>query len=263
VIPDEIRPQLARLAAGIGDIVGEDIVGVYVHGSAVLGSFGPWSDIDLVVVGRRAIELDERRRLVELLLSSSSSYEDTGPIRPVEMDFVTMRTLEHWRHPAQVELHYGESLRARLEAEGLEASGPLGNRDLAAHVVVLRDAGVALSGPSPRQLFPAIPDADYHDALLYDADWSRDHLPDLGGIPGGIRNAVLGLARLWATLATTGSYSKVTGAEWARPRLPECVRPVLDHALGIYCGHEREARWEELPYAEYVARVATEVDRLR
>lgn len=250
-----IPEQAEAVADGLRRLLGDDLVGVYLHGSAVLGCFGPLSDVDVLAVAAQPLGRPRKRRLVDMLLDVS------GSPRPVELDLVLLSTLREWRHPAPFELHYAESLRHRFEAGELEPWGGDTNRDLAAHVAVSRAAGIALVGPPPAELLPEVPEKDFRDALLWDVEWWRDHAAELATIPGGIRNAVLSLARIWATFTTGATYSKATGAEWALTRLPEELRPVLRHALELYRG-DAEEHWDGLPLDDYMAAISAEIDRL-
>jgi predicted nucleotidyltransferase len=259
VIPAEIRLQLDTVVGELGRILGDDLAGVYLHGSAALGAFGPHSDIDVFAVVQQPLEPSTKRQLVELLLAESGAYEGTGGMRAVELDVVLTSALRDWHHPAPLEFHYTESLRRRFEAGELEPWESLTSRDIAAHVRVLRHAGLALVGAMPEELFPDVPEADFRDALLYDVEWSREHISELGATPGGVRNAVLSLARVWAAFDTGALESKATGAEWALPRLPAELRPVLEHADAAYRGIAAE-RWESLPLGDYAAFVATKID---
>lgn len=249
-----IPRQAEAVDAELQRLLGDSVVGVYLHGSAVLGCFGPLSDVDVLAVAARPLEPGEKRSLAGTLL------EISGSPRPVELDVVLRSALREWRHPSCFELHFSESLRPRFEAGELEPWGPT-NRDLAAHVVVTRETGVALAGPPPEELFPAIPEEDFRDALLFDVEWWRQHTTELAAIPGGHRNAVLSLARIWATLSTGSQHSKATGVEWALPLLQPELKPVLSHARDLYSGAAREERWQELPVAAYIATLADAIDR--
>jgi Aminoglycoside adenylyltransferase, C-terminal domain len=209
--------------------------------------------VDVLGVSTRPLPRARKRELLDMLLDVS------GSPRQVELDLVLVSTLRAWQHPAPFEFHYSESLRERFEAGEVEPWEVNTNRDLAAHVAVTREAGVALVGPPPEDLFPEIPSDDFRDALLYDVEWWREHVFELEAIPGGVRNAVLSLARIWASLATGTQHSKATGVEWALPRLPADLPPVLEHARNLYTGHEDVEGWPELPVAAYIATVAAEI----
>ena len=255
MIPTEIRPQVDAVVEELQRTLGDDLVGVYLHGSAVLGCFGPQSDIDLVAVSHGAGRAEQRRRLVDALLTISAPYEPAGPLRPVELDLVLASSIDPWHYPTPFDFHYGESHRSRFEAGELELWERRESRDLAAHVTVLRHAGRALVGPPVEQVFPDVPWADYVDALTHDLDWCRTRFAERP------RYGVLSIARIWATLATGTPQSKRTGAEWALPRVPVELRPVLEHGLDVYAGAAEE-RWGDLPVADYISAAAGEIDAL-
>src|SRR5437660_1423763 len=63
--------QIQLLLQGVRDVLRSDLVGAYLHGSAVLGGFRPDSDIDVIVLSTRRTTADEKRALIDLLLSLS------------------------------------------------------------------------------------------------------------------------------------------------------------------------------------------------
>jgi predicted nucleotidyltransferase len=253
VIPNEIRPQVDTVLDLLERVVGNDLVGVYLNGSAALGCFGPRSDIDLVGVSRLPLSDEQRRRLIENLLGISVPYESAGTLRPVELDLVLASTLDGWRYPTPFDLHFSEEFRVRFEAGELEAWEGMESHTFAANVTVLRCAGVALSGPPIEDLFPDVPEADYVDALTRDLVSCRQTFPQRPNY------GVLSIARIWATVATGEPHSKLEGAEWVLPRLSAELRPVLEHGLDLYVGREDDERWGALPIAAYVAAVANEI----
>ena len=255
MIPVEIRPQVDAVVAALAQILGADLVGLYLHGSAVLGCFGPHSDVDLVAVSRRGLVEDERRRLVARLLDVSAPYEPQGAPRPIELDLVTDDGLRPWRYPTPFDFHYGESHRARFEAGEVELWEEKESRDLAAHITILRRAGSVITGPPVADVFPEVPWEDYADALTHDLDWCRTRFAELP------RYGVLSIARIWATLSTRQPHSKAGSAEWALPRLPAALQPVLEHGLAVYRG-EADETWDGLPLVDYIAAVADEIERI-
>jgi predicted nucleotidyltransferase len=207
------------------EALGDDLVGVYVHGSLALGCFNEArSDVDVVVVTARPLTEDERFAAADLFLRISA--------RPygLEAHVVTTDQLRPWRYPPPYDFHYSESHRERLALDpevALERPKE-GDPDLAAHVDVVRARGVTLLGPSPLEVFPAVPRADLEDALRRDLDWCRSVRSALYG--------VLSPCRVWAALETGELHSKASGAEWALPRLPAALRPPVERALASYRG---------------------------
>jgi streptomycin 3"-adenylyltransferase len=204
-------------------VLQERLRAVYLHGSLALGCFNPRrSDIDVLVVVDETLTQEDKLRLVELLLHVSNTPHE------IELDLVTAGQLAHWRHPSPSEFHYSEWSRDRFEADPARRLAELSrpNADLAAHVTVARAAGVAVVGPTPRDLIPEVPFDHLRDSLLRDLGWARDVESETYGI--------LSPCRIWATLDTRDLHSKLTGARWALERLPAELKPPVEAALATY-----------------------------
>lgn len=223
--PAELHDQVRALQTGVTDIVGSSLLGIYLHGSLALGCFNPArSDIDLLAVVSRPLELEEKLALTDVLLHVSAAPYG------IELHVLSDDQLRNWRHPSPFELHYGESHREPLAFEPvavLERMDPT-DPDLAAHVKVAHAAGIALVGPPASDVFPEIPWHDYADALRRDLEWTRTARSALYG--------VLSPCRVWASLESGEVHSKASGAEWALTRLPAELRPQVELALASYCG---------------------------
>jgi len=109
-----VRDQLDPLVKGIRAVLGENVVGTYLHGSAVLGGLRPRSDIDVIVVTERPMTPDERRGLIDVLLRLS------GKPRPIELDVVVQSEIRPWRFPPRLDFHYFELRRPAFESGELE-----------------------------------------------------------------------------------------------------------------------------------------------
>lgn len=231
-VPARERTQVESLQHGLEAVLGPKLIGVYLHGSLALGCFNPArSDIDAIAVADRAPTEDEQRALVELTLRLS---ERGPPPRksgcPLELSIVTAADLNPWRYPTPYVFHFGESWRLRLEGGELPSSGT--DHDLAAHLTVLRHAGVALSGPAVATTFPTVPPADYRDSLLRDLTYAKEERLGLYGVLTG--------SRIWATLATGRLHSKDSGAAWVETRAAPRFRPLVSTALRVYRGESDE-----------------------
>jgi len=66
-----VQVQTRRLVDGIHDALRDNVIGVYLHGSAVLGGLQPRSDIDVIAVTARRTSSDDKQLLVDLLLALS------------------------------------------------------------------------------------------------------------------------------------------------------------------------------------------------
>ncbi|MCM2389666.1 aminoglycoside adenylyltransferase family protein [Streptomyces albipurpureus] len=236
--------------------LGTDVIGMYVHGSAVLGGLRPHSDIDVFVLVRQRTTAKVRRALVKGLLPLSGARALGGPARPVELTIAVQSDIRPWRYPPLSDFQYGEWLRDFYESGGTPSPTPDPDLALLITMVLLGDTPLAGS-PPPNEVLDPVPEQDLIQALT-------------AGVPGLLheltsdtRNVVLTLARIWMTLTTGEITSKEKAADWALPRLPPGPGSVLAHAAAVYQGSVPES-WDELlpqvgPYAETVAEAIGQV----
>jgi streptomycin 3"-adenylyltransferase len=146
------------------DVLGLDVLGAYLHGSAVLGRMQPRSDIDVLVVTRRRTTTAQRRRLVKRLLAVSGRRAPYPEPRPVELTVVAQPEVRPWRYPPRVEMQYGEWLRADFEAGRIPQPGP--SPDLAVLVTMALTADRTVYGPPPGEVLDRVPTTDLRRALV-------------------------------------------------------------------------------------------------
>lgn len=240
--------QVENVARLVREVLGADVIGVYLHGSAVLGGLRPHSDVDVFAVSRRRTAARQRRTLVEGLMEISGSEARGGPARPVELTVVVQSEVRPWRYPPRSEFQYGEWMRDEFERS--HTPSPVPDPDLAPLITMVLLGGAPLYGPNPREVLDPVPREDVVRAM-------SDAVPELlAGVEEDTRNAILTLARIWTTLDTGEIRSKDAAADWVLARLPTEHRPPLICARDIYLGDEEE-RWDDLrlrirPHADYV-----------
>jgi streptomycin 3"-adenylyltransferase len=242
----EVPPLAHEVAAIAREVLGDAVVGIYLHGSAVLGGLRPTSDLDVLAVVDRPTSEPQRREIVDRLLQISGSRARRGPARPVEFNILLASAVRPWVHPPDVELLYGEWERDQYEAGYVPAPRP--HADFAPIVVITREHGVSLGGPPPRDVFDPIPDAAVRRAIV-------GGLPSLDGdLPTDTRNVLLTLARGWFTIATGRITTKDEAAGWVLERLPPEHRPPLAAARTMYLeGWDRDDWGDDLPAAKATA----------
>jgi hypothetical protein len=205
---------------GLRELFGDDLVGVYRHGSEVLGGGGPRSDVDILAVTKRGLTGDERAALVELCRTMPR----------LEFDLLVASQVAPWRHPAPYEFHFWAG-----RGEGL---GPGTNPDLAAVVTMTLAGQRTLYGRPPSDVFEPVPRSDYVNAILRDAE----------------TDDVIMVTRVWAGVSTDEVHSKLRAAEWALSRLPGEHRRVLEHAVAFYRGERDDPPEDVKAYLAYVRR---------
>jgi predicted nucleotidyltransferase len=135
--------QVQEVVRLVGRVLGSEAVGVYPHGSGVLGGLRPASDLDVLVVTRRRMNGPERRALLDGLLNVSGPGGPGGP-RPVELTVVVHSEVRPWRFPPTADFLYGEWLREEFMASGPPA--PESMPDLALLITIALSGGHPLSG---------------------------------------------------------------------------------------------------------------------
>jgi predicted nucleotidyltransferase len=242
--------QVNEIVRLVRQVLGNDVIGAYLHGSAVLGELRPRSDTDVLVVSRRRTTPEERRALVDRLLVISGRWGQAGAPRPVELTIVVQSGVRPWRYPPRAEFQYGEWMRADFERGDLPASSVV-SPDLAPLIAMALAGNRSLFGPPPADVLDPVPHDDLIRAITAGIPVLLDDLePDTA-------NVVLTLARIWTTVATGAIRSKDAAADWVLPRLPEEHRAVLARARAVYLG-EAEDRWDDFqarlrPHVDFVA----------
>ncbi|MEV2233778.1 aminoglycoside adenylyltransferase family protein [Streptomyces phaeochromogenes] len=223
------QPQLDQVLRLVHDVLGSEVAGVCLHGSAVLGGLRPDSDLDVFVVARRRMTDRERRNLLHGLLWISGRGARSGvPARPVELIVVAQGEVRPWRYPPRCEFLYGEWLREEFERG--EVPAPAAMPDLAPLITMVLLGDTPLFGPPPARLLAPVPHEDLRRAIVAG-------VPELlADLVSDTRNVLLTLARVWTTLATGTVTSKDVAASWALDRLPDRHRPVLARARSLYLG---------------------------
>jgi predicted nucleotidyltransferase len=248
--------QLGQIVRLVRDVLGEDAVGAYLHGSTALAQLRPHSDLDVLVVTRRATTPDEKRALIDRLLRMSGRGDPSGEARPIELTIVVESEIRPWRYPPRLDFLYGDWLRAKFETGDI-TPWETPNPDLAPVITMVQSANQALFGPPAAEVFDPVPLEDLKRAIVEGIPGLLDDLdPDT-------TNVVLTFARIWTTLATGTIRAKDAAADWVLARLPEEHRPVLVRARAVYLGEE-EDHWGDLQarVRPHVDLVLGEIERL-
>lgn len=209
--------------------LGDALLGVYLHGSAVSGGLQPQSDIDLLAVVQSELTESQRNGLLLDLLHLSGRHPAVpGGARCLEVMVFCQAELNRGDYPARAEFVYGEWLREAFEA----GETPMPERDPEYSLVIAQahQEAIPLFGPPRSKLLTDVSTEHVNQAM-------RDTLPELlDGLDGDERNVLLTLARMWHTASTGRFITKAAAAEWAIPRLSGSDAMALDHARRAYLG---------------------------
>jgi hypothetical protein len=204
---------LGRLAAGLGEELGDELLSLSVHGSWVAGDFTPGrSDLDLLAL----LAHDPNERTLARLSDRHAAISTEAPEWDdhVEVDYVSVDAVEGvlggdgQRHP-MVRISPGEPLHLLLA----DRHYLLGWR-------AARDHNLGILGRSPADVLPPIPDDVVRQVVIEHARQWPAWLDDAPS-PGFQAYAVLTMCRALAFLRTGRQPSKHRAAISEQERLPE------------------------------------------
>jgi len=199
-----------------------DVVGVYGGGSYALGAYQPGSsDLDVAIVTRGAISPMQKDELVARLRHDALPC----PARGLELVVYSVADAASTGvTPAfQLNLNTGAAMPFRVDFEPDPSEGHWFAIDRA----ILRDHGVALTGPPPQAVFGAIP---RRLLLAVVADALRWHLAGATSTS----DAVLNACRALRVAFSAGWSSKASAGWWALDYVAE--RDVVRAALAARTG---------------------------
>jgi streptomycin 3"-adenylyltransferase len=213
------------VAGAIEAVLGPDLVGIELYGSAVTGGFDPGvSDVDLLIVTSTAIESVDLGGLATMhaaIVDRAPDWRDH--VDAVYISRASLRAFRTSREPMAV-ISPGEPFHRVSDR-------PV---DWLQNWFYARETGVALRGPAARSLIPPISSAELVGAVRRYAGEvaGRDRSTASGG---AIAYAILTLCRAWRTVETGAMTSKAQGAAWATHRLPGSSS-VIETALRVRRG---------------------------
>lgn len=231
-MPPKVVTCLEELVGSYQVVLGENLLGMYVHGSIAMNCFNEKSsDVDVLVVVQDKLETEARKALGKVHLLLSDKYEQN-----IELSVVTNSTLKHFIYPTPFEFHYSDDHKESFLNDSVELSSDKTDYDLAAHFVIVKKHGITLLGEPAEKVFPDVSPKNYLDSIVRDSEWSANNI--LSGDDEGEcfvpKYAVLNFCRVLAFIKDDLITSKKTGAEWGINNLPTEFVPVINEAMQEY-----------------------------
>lgn len=229
------------------DILKENLVGVYLHGSAVMGCFNPAkSDIDLIVVTEEKMSDDDKRKYMDMVMELNT----IGPAKGIEMSVVLKKDCNPFVYPTPFDLHFSVAHIKWYSDNPEDYISKMNGTDpdLAAHFTIIRKRGKCLYGQPIEQVFGGVPKEDYFDSIWNDIAGAKDDIQE------DTMYITLNLARVLAFRREELVLSKKEGGEWALDNLPEEFHPLINEALKEYAEGTKGNYDTECArkYAEYI-----------
>lgn len=228
--PQTVSDQIEGFTEAVVRLLGDNLTGIYLHGSLAMGCFNPArSDIDLFVITGQGMTPETSREVAQLVLDYS------GSPNPFELSFLRESYLNPWRYPTPFDFHFSEDWRDRTidalaapEWQLWSGHPPPSDPDLAAHITITRARGISLVGKPILDAFPVVPRVDYIDSIMADFDFA------CGQITENPVYAILNFCRINGYLREGLIDSKDEAGVWALDHLPPDYSPLVTAALDTY-----------------------------
>jgi hypothetical protein len=232
--------DLRAYCAGLQEALGDDLVGVYLTGSAAASDFDPeWSDLDLFVVTRATLTGPqiERLRALHARLARELRWGDR-----LDVEYGGLDQLQ----PTGIA---GETVFVVPGGE-LERGTSVSAAD---DVFGVREWGVALHGPPARDVFPPVSRETYLESRrAYLADLATRDRRRPWASDREVAVWALEIARCLFGLESGALCSKPEAARWLAEREPS-LRTLLDDALAARHGDDDAAARVRSAYREIAA----------
>ena len=235
------------------EILRDNLVGVYLHGSSVMGCFNPQkSDIDLIIVVDQPLSDSTKRKYMDMVAAANAM----GPAKGIEMSIVLREVCKPFVYPTPYELHFsaGHLDWYRDDPDDYIRRMNGTDRDLAAHFTIINKRGRCLYGAPIEDVFAEVPSSDYMDSIWFDVEGAAEEITEYP------LYLTLNLARVLAYKEGGLVLSKKEGGEWALQHLPSEYRPLITNALREYTENAESVYDDALAkrYAEYAIRKLTQ-----
>jgi predicted nucleotidyltransferase len=265
----DLNAVLDDFVQSLRRILGDDFVGAYLQGSFAVGDADEHSDVDFIVATRGDVTDAEREALQAMhqriyaretpwAQHLEGSYVPVGVLRAVSSERRSLVYLDNGATTLELDPHC----------------------DTAVVRWSLREHGVVLAGPDPRELVDPVPPellrAEAHDALAEYLAWARESQERFeaacGGAPAMSRwkqpYLVLTFCRILHTLAEGHVGSKRVAGEWALRALDSEWSPLIRQALDdrpepwkrVHQPARREVIDRTLEFAAYASRKAATLE---
>lgn len=211
------------------EILGDNLIGIYLHGSAVMGCFhAEKSDIDFLIVVKNEISDGIKRRYLDMVVTLNKQ----APAKGIELSILKETVCSPFVYPTPFLLHFSiahltwyqenpDDYIHKMQGE---------DKDLAAHATVLLHRGKTLYGKEKEAVFTKVKEAYYWDSIWYDIENAEEEVTKQP------MYMILNLCRALAFKREHLVLSKLEGGEWGLKVLSGKYSDLITGALEEYQG---------------------------
>ena len=249
-IPENILTHFVEAAR---ETIGENLLGVYLHGSVAMGCFNPKSsDLDLLVGVKEALDDSTKRHFMDRVVALHEEFvKASGSSHAgIEMSVLLQKDCKPFVYPTPFDLHFSAMhlkwYKDNPDDYVQKMKGT--DEDLAAHITITRARGRCLFGMPIEDFFGEVPAENYFDSIRADVENAESEITE------NTNYLVLNLARVLAFKKDGLVLSKQEGGKWALENIPLEYHASVKAALTEYESGE-PAQYDKsasVNYAKYM-----------
>lgn len=210
----EIEKLLSVFTKESYRILGDNLTGIYLHGSAVMKCFNPVkSDVDLIIVVKEEISDPIKRQYMGMVVELNKQ----APKKGLELSIVKEEVCKPFVYPTPFELHFSMAHLNwyQTNPEDYVAKMKGTDKDLAAHFTIIYHRGQVLYGKEIQEVFAEVSHEAYMDSIWCDIEGAAEDILE------SPMYMILNLCRVLGYKEEGLILSKKEGGEWMLGKLAE------------------------------------------
>ena len=224
----KINEVMIQVNEWIKEILKDNYVGVYFHGSLRLGSFNPnKSDLDFIIVVKEKLSSEVKEQIWDKMLENEKIFPKKG----FEFSVVLEENCRNIKHPIPYELHGSEAWidRYRKDKTLVINDDYKVDSDLASHFNVINVPNDSMDfGKPSKEVFDKVP-----KEYIIDSNYG-DTLECVDEITNNPVYCILNLCRFYALIKEDLTLSKYDGGKWALENMRSRYNDVIEKAMEDY-----------------------------
>ena len=165
-------------------ILGDNLVGVYLHGSAVMGCFHPQkSDLDFIIVIQHDLNAAVKRQYMDMVVAQNSHDAIIAPAKGIELSIVKESVCRPFVYPTPFVLHFSAAHLNWYQTNPSDYIEKMNgtDKDLAAHFTILCPRGMTLWGKEIPEVFAEVDATYYFDSIWNDIENAKEEITEKYG----------------------------------------------------------------------------------
>lgn len=242
---DALNDLLESFVTQSQKILGDNLTGIYLHGSAAMGCYhAKKSDIDLLVVVKETVPDNIKHRFMDM----AAELNTYAPPKGIELSIVKREVCNPFVYPTPFELHFSIAHSEWYKTDPIDYIDKMKgtDKDLAAHFTMISHRGKCLYGSDIKEVFGAVGKEDYFDSIWSDIEGAETEIMD------NPTYIILNLCRVLAYKKEELILSKKEGGKWGLCNVPEKYQILIVQALDEYVS-DKSAEWDENNAREYAS----------